>query len=258
MKKTVICTLLIYAGILGLMGSCTKDESTLPAAVNLQLELSSDHVEVGARNSTDGDARTGAKTGAKNTIRIESAQYRIAEMSFEGYRESGQDYFFNREFEDGLAVAVKAGGSAGILSFDMPQGVYERIGISLHLSRSSNGSVQPYNKEAAIVMHGYYLNNKEEEVPLIFVYDYDETLVQTARHAGGSKSIAVSQGQLNEAGFAIDLSYWLQLINGSMLQGAKLTAVDGLPTVIISEDHNEHIFNLLSSRIKNATQLTFR
>lgn len=254
MKQTVICTLLIYAGILGLMSSCAKDETTLPAAVNLQLEHSSDHVDVGARKNADGIARI----GAKNTIRIESAQYRIAEMSFEGYRENGQDYFFNREFGDGLTVAVSAGRSAGILSFDMPQGVYERIGISLHLKRSNKGSAQPYNKEAAIIMEGYYLNNKEEEVPLIFVYDYDETLVQTARHAGGSKSIAVSQSQQNEASIAIDLTYWLQLINGRMLQGAKLTAVDGLPTIIISEDHNEHIFDLLSSRINNATHLTFR
>lgn len=254
MKETVICTLLICATILVLMGSCTKDESTFPAAVNLQLELSSDHVDVGARNNADGNARS----QAKNTIRIESAHYRIAEMAFEGYRESGRDYFFNREFDGGMAVEVKAGGSAGILSFDMPQGVYERIGISLHLSRSSKGGVQPYNKEAAIVMHGYYLNRKEEKIPLIFVYDYDETLVQTARQAGGSNSIAVSQGQLNEASLSIDLTYWLQLINGRMLQGAKLTAVDGLPTIIISEDHNEHIFNLLSTRIKNATHLTFR
>lgn len=247
MKKASVYTLLVCAGLMALLAGCAKDETTRPASVNLEMELSPDHVAVGAR------------TNAKNTIWIERAQYRISEMAFEGYRESGRDYFFNKDFGDGLIVEVYAGLSSGIFSFDMPRGVYERIGITLQLNRSNGKSnTMAYNEQAAIIMRGYYLNNKEEEVPLIFVYDFDETLSQTAKSAGGSGNIAVGQGQNNVASISIDLSYWLQLINGRMLQGAKLTAVDGEPTIIISEDHNENIFNLLTTRIKNATQLTFR
>lgn len=247
MKKNSVYTLLVCACLVLLLAACAKDESTRPAAVNLQMELSRENVDVGARIS------------AKNTITIERAQYRISEMAFEGYRESGKDYFFNRGFEDAMLVEVNAGASSGILSFDMPQGVYERIGISLQLNRSDGKSnTAAYNEQAAIIMKGYYLNNKEEEIPLIFVYDFDETLSQTAKHAGGSGNIAVGQEQNNVASISIDLSYWLQLINGRMLQGAKLTPVDGEPTIIISEDQNENIFNLLNSRIKNATHLTFR
>lgn len=247
MKKKSLYTLIICTGLMVLAGACAKDDSTMPAPVNLQMELSSENVDIGAR------------TTAKNTIRIERAQYRIAGMAFEGYRESGKDYFFNRMFEEASIVAVKAGGASSIVSFDMPQGVYDRIGISLQLKRSdgkSNDMV--YNEEAAIIMDGFYLNTRGEEIPLIFVYDFDETLSQTAKNAGGSDDIAVSQRQNNIASIAFDLSYWLQLINGRMLQGAKLTEVAGQPTIIISENENEHIFNLLTTRLENATQLTFR
>lgn len=230
-----------------LVGACSKDESTMPAPVNLRMELSSEQVDIDAR------------TTAKNTIRIERAQYRISGMGFEGYRESGRDYFFNRMFDQTYVVSVEAGGSSSILSFDMPQGVYDRIGISLQLNRSKGkGSSMVYNEEAAIVMQGYYLSARGEEIPLIFVYDFDETLSQTATQAGGSGNIAVRQGQNNIASIAFDLSYWLQLINGRMLQGARLTEVGGQPTIIISEDQNENIFNLLTTRIENSTQLTFR
>lgn len=247
MKKASVYTFLFYAGLLFGLGACAKDESTRPAPVSLQMELSSGNVDIGAR------------TTAKNTIRVESAQYRISEMAFEGYRESGRDYFFTKDFGDGLSVEVKAGASANVFSFDMPQGVYERIGISLQLHRSNGKSdAMAYNEDAAIIMRGFYLNNKEEEIPLIFVYDFDETLSHTARHAAGSTDVAVRQDHGNVASIVVDLSYWLQLINGRMLQGARLTTIDGQPTIIISEDQNENIFNLLTTRIKDATKLTFR
>lgn len=252
MKNFPFCNLLLSIGLFFLLTACEKDEFTKPAQVNLQMELVSEEVDVGARMDA------GARQSKNANIRIESIQYNFSGMEFEGYRENGENYFFSREFEGGKMVEVKAGSSSPILTFDMPQGVYERIKISLQVNKSKDSGREPYNETAALLMRGHYTNPQDREIPLIFVYDFDEVFGHTATPASGTKDIAVKQSQVNTASFSFDVSYWLQLINGRMLQSAILTEVDAQPSIIISAEKNEHIFNLLTSRIKNAKQLTFR
>lgn len=251
--KNLSFILLLCAGLMLLLPSCSKDELTKPTKVALQMELGSQEHDIGAR------MKAGSRFTKKNNIRIESIQYRISGIEFEGYRENGENYFFSREFEQDMVVDVKAGGSAPILDFDMPQGLYERISIALQVKTTSpTGGTTPYNEGAAIIMQGNYMTPQDIAIPFIFVYDFDEVFNHTAKNTGGANEIAVKQSQATIASVSFDMPYWFQLTNARMLQSASLSLVDGQPSIIISENNNEHIFNLLSSRIKNVKQLTFR
>lgn len=236
--------------------SCTKDELTKPAPVNLQMEMGNNAAELRLQESPEA------------SITIEKAYYNLSGVEFEGYRQTGSDYFFFRGFENGLDVLIESSAPAKVMDFDMPQGIYDRIKISL-LIRRSNGkdsssggkrmaASSSFNQEAGLIMKGYYTNTKNEQVPLIFVYDFDETFEYTAQSSQGNTEISVDKSKSHLASIRFDASYWMQLINGRMLQSAKLTEVEGEPTIVLSEDQNEHIFNLLVSRIKNASELTFK
>ena len=255
MKVKQLYGILIYSCLLFPFTSCTKDELTKPAPVSLQMEMAQEKV-------------TFQEQEKKTYIRIEKATYHFSGLAFEGYRQVGNDYFFSREFEDALLVNVEEGKDAELLEFDMPQGEYDQVKISLHIQRiSANGPANEkgknkeegsLNKEGAIVMEGFYTNTHQQEVPLLFVYDFDETFEYTAGQGRGGNPISVDKTHQNKAIIRFDAVYWMQLINGRMLQSAKLTKVEGTPTIIISADRNEHIFNLLTSRIQNASELSFK
>lgn len=247
--QIVILVVLLLAGF-----SCSKDELTKPAPVDLQMAM--------------GNNEASLRVHGESLITIEKTRYRISSMDFEGNRQSGNDYFFTKEFGDGLEVIASENEPGHILEFDMPQGIYERVKISLKVKKSSGSgssggnkrttSNSAYNGNAAIIMEGFYTNTRKEQIPLIFVYDFDETFEYSATATAGTSGIAVEQSQSNQATIEFNTAYWMQLINARMLQSAKLTSLEGKEVIIISEDKNEHIFSLLTSRIKDASELTFK
>lgn len=227
--------------------ACTKDELTKPAPVSLQMQM------------TDKDVNM-RKQKQAGYVKIEKARYSLSELEFEGYRQNAQNYFFTKEFEEGMEIRLENGQPSAVFSFDMPQGSYERIKIIYRVKRDQEASEdkkesEPYNSRAAIIMEGYYLNARKQQVPLLFVYNYDETFEQIA--VAGQQGLVMEKGRNSLATIEFDAAYWMQLINGRMLQSADLTEVNGRQTIILSEDHNEHIFSLLTSRIKDASKLHF-
>ena len=205
--------------------------------------------------------------GSKNLVRIEKARYRFSSMDFQGYRQTGGDYFFTQNFDGGLEVVVEEGKPTSLLNFDMPQGVYDRINILLKIRKTAVGKdadgkllekEPPYQENASIIMEGYYTSTQLGKIPLIFVYNYDEVLENPSSSSSNNGSVTISKSANNQATIQFNTAYWMQLVNSRMFQSAKLTLVNGIPTIILSEDSNENIFNLLTSRIKNATELKFQ
>ena len=160
--------------LLGLMAllcwSCSKDDFTKPAGINLQMEIENHEVEINKRVKV-------------NSIKIESGRYLLSEVEFKGYRESGEDYFFEKEFEDGLEATMAAGSPSVALNFDMPQGLYKRISISFKVKKSKEGEEdeedeedeKQFDENASLILYGTYTDSKGQEIPLIFVYNYDDT-----------------------------------------------------------------------------------
>lgn len=238
--------------------SCSKDDYTKPVGINLQMEIENHEVGINERLEV-------------NSIHIEEGRYLISEVEFKGYRESGEDYFFEKEFEEGLEAPMAAGMPATAFYFDMPQGLYERISISLKVEKSAGvkddeddddddneeEDSRPFDENASLILYGTYTNAREQQIPLIFVYNYDDTFDFTAKAANAEEVIMVGKGQQVSASLRFNPSYWLQLINSRMLESADLSSLNGVETIILSEEQNSQIFDLLASRIKSASALSF-
>lgn len=227
---------------------CAKDELTKPAAVKLQMQMTDKEVNM-------------RKQQQASYIKIEKAYYSLSEIEFEGYRQNAQDYFFTKEFEEGMEIRMENGNPSSVISFDMPQGAYDRIKITYRVKKrdletaEGKKALDPYNSESAIIMEGFYLNARQQQIPLLYVYNFDETFEQVA--VAGKQQLVVEKDRNSFAVIEFDPDYWMQHINGRMLQGAGLTEVNGRQTIILSEEQNEHIFNLLTSRMKDASKLSF-
>ncbi|WP_017731666.1 hypothetical protein [Nafulsella turpanensis] len=236
--------------LLLLLTACSKDELTKPVEVNLQMLIEQEEVVT-------------ARISEKNTLNVEGGRYLLSGLEFEGYRESGEDYFFSKEFEDGLEADLQAGRPSAVFAFDMPQGVYQRISMALHIKKAEvddekeEDDDKPFNEDASLILNGYYTNSREEQIPFIFVYNFDDTFEYSLPVTGAEEVVSISNGRNTSAKIRFNPSYWLQQVNGRMLQSANLIEVEGEPTILISENSNEHIFSLLSSRIEKASDLTF-
>lgn len=254
--------ILLLACLAIMCWSCAKDDFTKPVGVNLQMEIQNQEVGINQRTKL-------------NSIHIERGRYLLSEVEFRGYRENGEDYFFEKEFEPGLEASMVTGSPATALNFDMPQGLYKRISISLKVVKNTDSGEddeqeeeddaegeddrddKAFDENASLILYGTYTNARDQQIPLIFVYNYDDSFEFTARADNAQEAIMVGNGEQANASLSFNPSYWLQLINSRMLESARLTSVDGVSTIILSDKQNEHIFDLLASRIKDASALSF-
>lgn len=236
---------IFYLLVLLPLFSCKKDDLTRPVPASLQLEIA------------------GMENGRTvEPLLVQGGLLRIGSLNFEGYRESGEDYFFTRDYADTLAVSFSKTAAGEIMSFEMPQGVYKRIQISLEvpaLADRNNSNATPDRSQlrGGVEIWGNYINAHGEEIPFVFLYTAVDNFDFTASSVSGSPEVVISNDGKRLGRLRFNPLLWMQLINPRMLQSAKLTEVDGVPTIIIAETSNDHIYNLLASRIKTSTSLLF-
>lgn len=227
--------------------SCTKDELTQPVSAELLLEL------VPAEDQGFTPA----------PLEVTGGRFIISALGFDGYRENGENYFFTRQFPDSLEITFTRHQTASVLHFEMPQGIYSRIDVKLDVPAGREGSANAEEGvrtgfKGGIELWGNYTTNQEEQVPFIFVYTALDEFRFTAQSAAGVEEVVVQDNRLQQAILRFNPGLWMELINPQMLQSARLSLLDGVPTIIISKTSNNHIYNLLANRIQQSAGLEFK
>lgn len=227
-----------------LLFSCSKDELTRPVQTSLVVEMVSPEAEQ-----------------PDDLLKVTDARLLIKTFGFEGYREHGENYFFTREFKDSLKVNFSTKAAGHITSFEMPQGVYTKIGISLTVpagkdAQSASEIQHRSSFTGGVEIWGTYQNTHDKEIPFLFVYTALDEFKFTAQSSiTGTQEVVVKDKANYQARLQFDPQQWMSLINARMLQSAKISQLDGVPTIIISRSQNEHIYNLLVNRIEKSTSL---
>lgn len=223
--------------------ACTKDELTQPVQTELVLGIM----------HPDEDEK-------KSLIDVEGGRFRIGEITFNGNRENGENYSFSRELPATTAVNFSKTHPGSIMKFEMPQGVY--TGIDIEISLSSVKSPPPVGEsiersalQGGVELWGTYLDTHEKSIPYVFLYTVQDAFSFKATAADGTEKIVVKDKNSYKAVLELNPQHWMELINARMLQSAKHTLVDGIPTIIISESQNTHIYKLLANRIEKSALL---
>ncbi|TNE70821.1 MAG: hypothetical protein EP333_09835 [Bacteroidetes bacterium] len=170
----------------------------------------------------------------------------LSSFVFEGERKKGDDVFFEQQFNNGLVVPFDLNNTVQELNFDIPQGVYVRIELVISTTADNE----------SITVYGNYQYTSGDYVPFVFVFtDSEEFEVEAENEDGGD--ILLDKDQLSRAKIIIDPSYWFSPVPKSFFEGATLTNINGINTILIDKNSNEDIYDIVLDRLKDNTKAIF-
>ena len=219
-----------------LLTACKKDELTLPAKVFLDFELISYEDENTLKSGPPVDLPFGSITINKGTLAIGS-------IEFEGRRDEGRDVFFVSDLQQNLIVDLETGKGKQELSFDIPQGVYNRMEFILELGEDDGIS---------LVLEGVLRRGQAYELPIRFEYNIRDRIKIRAESGGETNKIVLRKDTPSRARIVVDAEEVFQFVKLPALQNATIYFHGGEDVLIISPDKNINIFNSMAIRIEKS------
>lgn len=231
MKNLLIASLVLM--IFGLL-SCEKDELTLPAEVNFEFSMEP--------YQTDGTLKS------MNSFNLNEGTIEINSLEFDGRRSQGEDYYFTKHFDEALHADLHTGKKNQEVTFDIPQGVYNRIDLNLTIGTEEDNAIR---------LQGTFQQGPFEEITVVFEYSFTENVRIRARNKEGNEQIVLKKDTPTTATVVLDVPFLFQLVNTGMIQFAEITPVDGSDVILINIEKNTDIFNLLATRLDKSMRVIF-
>ena len=230
MKNTGI--ILIISMLIITSSSCKKkkDEWKLPTDVGFTMDIN-------RSTSSDGD------------LVFNGGTIILASFSVEGEREQGVDINFFKEWPGGLSIGFSPSGVISAIDFDIPQGTYSRIEIEFDTFDDLGDN--------CILVNGTFTNSAGTPIAVRFEFKSSEYFSITAKESSGGSLIVLDKDVPATSKIVLDPIHWFQIVSNSLMENADIVSIDGVPTIIISEDVNENIFDLVIDRLDEATEAIF-
>lgn len=239
MKKGLFATV-IALFFLSLLPGCTKDPLTEPAKVFFDFEMIT--LEEGnLKNNPPSDIPAGKLSVSHGNLAIES-------IEFDGRRDQGKDVFFVSDLPRPLLIDLESGSSNQDMSFDIPQGIYNRVEFNLSLGG---------DEEIPLVLNGSIKKGNISEIPLRFEYNIREQLRINAKSAKQEEKIVLRKDTPSTARIVVDARSIFQLVNMSVLQNANISVLEGEEMILINLENNSEIFSSLANRIEKSFSIIF-
>ena len=218
------------------LASCVKDELTLPAEVEFKF---------GMLPYVINDSNQ--ETSSERYYSIDKGTLVIDAIEFDGKRRDGKDVYFVSNFSSQLIANLKEEKTNFDVRFDIPQGVYDRIDITLYLSNSI---------KSPLVLEGRMQAAEPTQTPVRFEYNFSEQL-EIRTIARSDQTIVLRKDKLSVAKVTVDTQLLFRLINYLTLNNAEVSKVDQTNTLLINDQNNTTIFNQLANRMNNVFTVTF-
>jgi len=214
--------------------SCEKDELKLPVEVKLAFDLKSFNLEE--------DIKAGQQ------FYVNEAYFILTKLEFDGTREEGEDYFFTLHFDEPLYAEMHTGFTSRDVSFDIPQGVYSKIDLTLVAGEETG---------PALSLRGRYQKGPLENIPVLFEYSFREEIRVRGMNKEGNRQVVLRKDVPGTATVLLDVPFMFQLFNIGMLRNAERFLYEGEETIIINSEKNTDIFNLVATRFDKSIQVIF-
>ncbi len=202
------------------------------------LELSED------KDGVDNNGEKLQKASSKFTI--ESGFIAISNIEFDGRRQEGEDVYFVSDFDEPYLIDLTGEYEDVGISFDIPQGIYTTIEITLHIGAEGY---------SALTMKGDYRQNVHRSIPVLFDYGYPEQIRVRARPGAQKDQIVLTKDAVSTARVLVETESLLRLVNYGMIIQADVVEIDGEEIILINEHTNAGLFNSISSRMNNSFEV---
>lgn len=213
----------ISAALLGLaiaVSSCNKDDGN--ASLSYSFKMSED---------------ISLKSTA-NSLQFNSGHVTIREIEFDGEHEGQGSISISASKVS--TIDLVTGEATPAITTVIPAGSYKYVNLGIELQDVSN--------TPAIVAEGTWVNTANNEIPVRFEFNSGEVFeAETEAHDFKEDSSPIAE-------IAFDPKNWFSGVSATMLNNAALTN----DTIVISEDYNDAIFDIVTQKLDEATQATFK
>lgn len=216
-------TIPFLISLLVLVVSCSKSEWKKPTDVTFMFDINKEKTMNGNLYFTGGEVI-------------------LRELTFDGKRVQGEDVYFEKEFDDGLDVLISSSVINSQLVFDIPQGTYTSIRIDFEAEES---------EDKLITIKGNYTNSNNKQFPVILEIEDIGIYDKIAKTKQGETEMNLVANQPSKAAIIFDPVYWFENISSSELDEAQTTFINGVETILISENSNEDLHDVIHDIIEN-------
>lgn len=173
----------------------------------------------------------------------------ISSFEFEGEREQASEVAFSREYEQGLSIPFTSDQAVEAWNFQIPQGSYTSISIEFETFEGIG--------ENNLVIEGSYQNSEGKGYPLVFALGSSESFEIEAESFSDGNQIIVKKEAPVSAYIKLNPVHWFKNIPLSLLDEAEVVLWNGVPTIVLSEELNEEIYDLIEDRLGEAAKVIF-
>ncbi len=182
-----------------------------------------------------------------NGFILEQGQIVVENISFDGRRGEGlNDVFFISDFDQPYHINLAGEAVLPGISFDIPQGIYPMIEITLHLGTE---------QQPAIVMEGLFHRGIAQSIPVRYEYNFTEQVRIRAASGQGAQQLVFSRDESKIASVVLQSESLLRLVNFGMIMQAETVMLNGQEVLLINENTNPSIYNSISARLQQAFTL---
>lgn len=182
-------------------------------------------------------------------LQFTSGSMIIREIDFSGDRKKGGAVDFSNNISNGAILNFSTGGSSVPIHYDIPQGTYNKIDLTI---KAFDEDPSP-----SLLLKGYYINDDSDTIPVIYEFHSGENFYVTGKTTNGSNQIVLVEDRPAVCQVTFDPNYWFDTVTENLLDNAGISTVNSVPTIVINESNNTIIYNLISSRIREATKAVF-
>jgi hypothetical protein len=176
---------------------------------------------------------------------------RISGIDFNGTRENDNNYKFSIDFDNVLVANLSDNTMSQPVSFDIPEGSYKEIEITLQPSNQRNnspafniqGNCQYFSKDPS--------RPYETKVECNFFQIYNDPLNLIVETEDGNKQVVFKEGNWDTLEVIIDLEYLFQEVNPRVFLTDSLYNREQ-QNITISEENNFDIYLDLATRVKRS------
>lgn len=264
MKKSSMILPFLFALLFLTFWGCDKEEHTRPVDFNL-------YFEVDEKPVMDGN------------LTIESILISLVSIDIEGQREVGEDVFLTRKFDEREIIGFTIADRGNIISFNLPQGIYNPLSFMLNLTPDSeeediyedfdewhrdieegSESIEDLEEDLGDIIEDYLddvrpcilVKAKYERNDIFFnvIFAFNDPVMIRirARNAEGGTEVSLSKDRLNEGVIVLDPSYWFSAVSPLMLESAFPGTLDEEKYIFLHKEVNFELFTSIYNRFEES------
>jgi hypothetical protein len=245
MKKPILFTITAVLLFSISFNSCDKDPFTEPAVVKFEF------------NFYDDDKKQLKNTDVSPQLSLffNKGYITVTSVKFEGYREEGDNVYFTSDFDYKVDDLVQINNPS--LEFDIPQGIYNHIKLSITMDTVSGYS--------ALSIGGVCKETNTTKPIKEYEFEYKlkrkEIISLTAENIDSSNTIVIEKGDPSIVEVRLDPIYLFYNVYREFSSSNTEIGTDGYVysnNIIITADTNDAFYAEINKRLEDAFSAVFK